>query len=742
MRKYLEKLPSILIDCAIRVTRYIWGLFHHPIKNLLFWLEVCLTTYFYLNYDALKKYMVMFIGSVDNGGSLCADVPKMLVLAVGLVTLMTFISNSLFKDLSQRGSGSYFLGVNKESFHTYTDQVIKRFTESPIGLSLSAIAAIPILITLSDTAKSVDGFSLVHLGCAIWISAYFWVASLFVTVAIRCLVLDINKFSDLFIMDSNKDEWIKYMIREYVSRRYENLFQRIFNNGSFIRYLKQAKLNSNVFNNLIDVIQARCADETERKIYFDAVFGSHKGVSKAISEAISNLRNGLRGDGTEEKIIGDSKIQEQELSTLEHIYTNKWRAIYTTTCKNKSVIPPDSIVNMGLIDLQELHHLEEKFVTGDHSSLKAFRDIFWSNSIRHISTCLTVCSFDQKHRNVPISYITDVLQGGFREYGWLESLRADDPEISDSPTNRGTLILLCETLKEIDETQRNMGEGYDDPDERSATATGIAESISPLTRTGKESCFFSKVFIPIFTQAIDQTELENSRRFLAELSQPYNELYKDARNASKAILFDPNGIYKKGDSLKALLSFLSLADIISALIITLFWRKRTHEISSTMSCDEFEIWQVAIRRASRTDGLDFLSLTDDQKNKIIEELEGNRVKAGIDYFASKSLVWHLGEVISSTLDSKRYCKFKALDGDAHFSLRAYLILYLLLGKDCALLLDPKIIIANSLRPDLSSNDIEKIKKELELPPETDFLDKQRVCDCDRKRRSVSVHHSD
>lgn len=121
---------------------------------------------------------------------------------------------------------------------------------------------------------------------------------------------------------------------------------------------------------------------------------------------------------------------------------------------------------------------------------------------------------------------------------------------------------------------------------------------------------------------------------------------------------------------------------------------------------------------------DLYSLDTDQQNRIIKELEEN-VKSNIDYFADKKLVRHLGEVMNSELNDKRYQKFKNLKGDIHFSSRAYFLLYLLLNKNYTISSNPIIFFTTNY---FSDEIMREIKKELDLPADTYSLDKHNICD--------------
>ena len=105
--------------------------------------------------------------------------------------------------------------------------------------------------------------------------------------------------------------------------------------------------------------------------------------------------------------------------------------------------------------------------------------------------------------------------------------------------------------------------------------------------------------------------------------------------------------------------------------------------------------------------------------------EHEEIKSNIDYFADKKLVRHLGEVMNSELNDKRYQKFKNLKGDIHFSSRAYFLLYLLLNKNYTISSNPIIFFTTNY---FSDEIMREIKKELDLPADTYSLDKHNICD--------------
>lgn len=687
--------------------KFLIGLVFHPFKNSLFILEVILAVLLYSDNESLAKYIHLFIGFADYNGTSHIDIPKMFVFTIGLTTLLAFISNSLFKDLLQSNQSNYYLGFNKERFYTYRDLYIKLFAASPLGLLLFPIDIIPILIALFDMLKIIAD-SLLSFMYALWISAYFLIVSFLVIVVTKCFLIDISKFSQQFTLDGNQKD-LKHRIEMYISKRCESSFRGVFNNQKRIRYLylyiTQVEFNNDIFNRLVDLVQIMCRDETERETYFETIFGRNNGISAAISQAIDKLAS--------VKQFKHPKVTQQELSTIRAIYIGKWQAIYETLKNDQSIIPPNSVINMGLIDLHDLHILEEVFVKQGDPLLEDFKDIFWTNPIG--STIALYPIFDpNKGQNEPISYIVWTLQYGFNNCSWMEMLKENNGE------NTNVFLSLCKELKEIDRTQEIISE-------RTYTTSGKQNTsiVANIRGTKDEEIsqhhnrFFSRVFDSIFSQMVDCPELNNSKQLLKELSKHNNDFFEDAAGLSKAKIFELEGAQRKIDSLEVLLSFLSLSDIVSALIIILFWRKRDDSVHSTMSINEFNLWKKTIQRW----GSDLDSLDTDQQNRIIKELEEN-VKSNIDYFTGKALVRHLGEVMNSELNDKRYQKFKKLKGDIHFSSRAYFLLYLLLNRNYAISSNPIIFFTNYFSDEITR----EIKKELDLPADTYSLDKHNICD--------------
>lgn len=391
---------------------------------------------------------------------------------------------------------------------------------------------------------------------------------------------------------------------------------------------------------------------------------------------------------------------------------SKWQTIYETLKKDQSIIPPNSVVNMGLIDLHDLHILEGVFIKQDNSILEDFKDIFWGNRVEP-TTALYPISDSNKSKNESIDYIVWTLQYGFDKCHWMEKLRENNDE------NMNVFISLYKELKEIDKTQEIISKRtYAPSGKQNIAIVTNAKDTKDKEISQHHNRFFSRVFDSIFSQIVDCPELNNSKQLLKKLSQPGNDFFEDAVNLSKIKLFEFEGSQKKIDSLEVLLSFLSLSDIVSALIIILFWRRRDNSVRSTMSTDEFDLWNKTIRREFNPYALDI-----NQQNRIIEELEEN-VKSNIDYFADKTLVGHLGKVMNSELNDKQYQEFKNLKGDIHVSSRTYFLLYLLLNRNYTIFSDPIIFFTGCFSDEVT----EEIKKELDLPADTCFLDKHNICD--------------
>ncbi len=706
MQNFLYGILKNLCFYITVLLKFLIGLVFHPFKNSLFILEVILAVLLYSDNESLAKYIHLFIGFADYNGTSHIDIPKMFVFTIGLTTLLAFISNSLFKDLLQSNQSNYYLGFNKERFYTYRDLYIKLFAASPLGLLLFPIDIIPIFIALFDMLK-ITADSLLSFMCALWISAYFLIVSFLAIVVTKCFLIDISKFSQQFTLDGNQKD-LKHRIEMYISKRCESSFRGVFNNQKRIRYLylyiTQVEFDNDIFNRLVDLVQIMCRDETERKTYFETIFGRNNGISAAISQAINKLAS--------VKHLKYPKVARQELFTIRSIYMSKWQTIYETLKNDQSIIPPNSVINMGLIDLHDLHILEGVFIEQDNSILEDFKDIFWGNRIGP-TTALYPISDSNKSKNESIAYIVWTLQYGFDRCHWMEILRENNDE------NMNVFLSLCKELKEIDKTQEIISKRTCAPSGKQNIAIVTnAKDTKDKEIPQHHNRFFSRVFDSIFSQMVDCPELNNSKQLLKKLSQPGNDFFEDAVNLSKIKLFEFEGSQKKIDSLEVLLSFLSLSDIVSALIIILFWRRRDNSVRSTMSTDEFDLWNKTIRREFNPYALDI-----NQQNRIIEELEEN-VKSNIDYFADKTLVGHLGKVMNSELNDKQYQEFKNLKGDIYFSSRAYFLLYLLLNRNYTIFSDPIIFFTGCFSDEVT----EEIKKELDLPADTCFLDKHNICD--------------
>ncbi|MFR8061251.1 MAG: hypothetical protein ACLU6V_01545 [Lancefieldella rimae] len=704
MQNFLYGILKKLCFYITILLKFLIGLVFHPFKNSLFILEVILAALLYSDKESLTKYIHLFIGFTDYNGTSHIDIPKMFVFTIGLTTLLAFISNSLFKDLLQSNQSNYYLGFNKERFYTYRDLYIKLFAVSPLGLLLFPIDIIPILIALFDMFE-VTADSLLSFMYALWISAYFLIVSFLAIVVTKCFLIDTSKFSQQFTLDGNQKD-LKHRIEMYISKRCESSFRGVFNNQKRIRYLyiTQVEFNNDIFNRLVDLVQIMCRDETERETYFETIFGRNNGISAAISQAINKLAS--------VKHLKYPKVTRQELFTIRFIYMSKWQTIYETLKKDQSIIPPNSVVNMGLIDLHDLHILEGVFIKQDNSILEDFKDIFWGNRVEP-TTALYPISDSNKSKNESIDYIVWTLQYGFDKCHWMEKLRENNDE------NMNVFISLYKELKEIDKTQEIISKRtYAPSGKQNIAIVTNAKDTKDKEISQHHNRFFSRVFDSIFSQIVDCPELNNSKQLLKKLSQPGNDFFEDAVNLSKIKLFEFEGSQKKIDSLEVLLSFLSLSDIVSALIIILFWRRRDNSVRSTMSTDEFDLWNKTIRREFNPYALDI-----NQQNRIIEELEEN-VKSNIDYFADKTLVGHLGKVMNSELNDKQYQEFKNLKGDIHVSSRTYFLLYLLLNRNYTIFSDPIIFFTGCFSDEVT----EEIKKELDLPADTCFLDKHNICD--------------
>lgn len=132
--------------------KFIYSVFQNPFKRMSIWIVVILF------FEANRSF------------ALNLETKQMLVFAVGLVTVLTFLVTYLHANTADtEDKGQYYLGLNKKRWDLYKSFWFKRFTEVPIKLFLWTLIVLPVfkLITghyikaeyFFNTGITLDGLS-------------------------------------------------------------------------------------------------------------------------------------------------------------------------------------------------------------------------------------------------------------------------------------------------------------------------------------------------------------------------------------------------------------------------------------------------------------------------------------------------------------------------------------------------------------------------------------------------------
>lgn len=601
---------SLLIPCLnkmIEVSFFIYKIIRHPIKNISIWMVGITSFVMYENIE------IKFIGK------------NMFIMSIGLVSILTFISNFLEKQtIDIDNKENFYLGYNIKKLKFHDNFWLKRFNELSVRFLLWVVAIFPIMHIFSEQKYSYEILSEIFEKVAkgmkyidsIWL-AVFVIISLYCTgLLIESVALSSKSFmqSNLY-KTTNISE--KYMIETKIEHKFRNLFKDIFNfkniigqNTNFLN--KTEKAITYIVNRGNDVSSS---NDEKIKYYSLAFHCEIKEINKFLNKAYKYEKYDKKIRYSVYTFLF-SKIME----SFRFYYSRKWHTL------NELEVLPLTIIDIAIQDLRRLLEIETKLHRNEE-----YKNIFWGI---YTDNKYYLFSKDKKKSNLCISKICAILEKKFRDINFLNQCN-----------NIDSMIELFDVLNGIDNQVKN-------------------------------NRYLSSIFEILFEHIVDNENKDNEfvKLFYDKMKkQGLPEYLISKRNeASKNILL--RGKLMSNNIIEYLLGFMQLEDVIVILIFRLAYSDCSGR--AIMKIDEFKVWERVINKSIIRKDIDDL-----KKSKFIDELCSEISNSNVSHFIFEQFIKWMWDSLFENFDEKKYEEFIKLGEEGirrDFSLDRYIIVRLLL----------------------------------------------------------------
>lgn len=587
---------------------FVYEIIRHPIKNISIWLVGLVALLIYENIPIEIKGKDMFL------------------MSVGLVSIITFISNFLEKQtIDIDNKDNFYLGYNIKKFKFHNNFWLKRFNELPVKLLFWVIAIIPIITIFvelkykSKVLNEMVEIIVAHIKYidSIWL-ATFIVSSFYCTaLLIESVNLSRKNFSQSYLYKITNN-FERYIIKIEIERDFKEIFKNIFNIKS------RLGLENNFYSNVESVINyivnkgtAVSEDDFEIIEFYNIAFGCEE-------NKIDNLLNKVYKyakckKNKKIKFFIDTHLLSRILKSLKLYYYIKWNTL------NKLDVLPSGIISIAIRDLRRLIEIEQNLYQNTE-----YKKIFWGNYTRN----KYYFKEDKTKSNLCISKICEILEEKFRNINFLNQFN-----------DIKSMMNLFEVLSKVDCQNKN-------------------------------NRYLSPIFKILFEHIIDDKNKENTfvKLFYDSMKNEHLPEYiiNERNNISKNILMSGNLI--TNNILEYLLNFMQLEDIIVVLIFRLAYSERSGR--KIMVIDEFKVWKSVINKLIARKDIDDL-----KKTKFINELCCEISKSHVSHFIYEQFIKWMWYSLFENFDENKYEEFVKLGKEGirrNFSLDSYIIMRLLL----------------------------------------------------------------
>ena len=513
MERLKCKLWYSFIVCLrkfMEVSFFAYEIIRHPIKNVSIWLVGLLTLLIYGNLSIEIKGKDMFL------------------ISIGLVSIITFISNFLEKQtIDIENKDNYYLGYNIKKLEFHKNFWFKRFNELPVKLLFWTIAILPVISICSELEYKSKVFNekfeiiIAHIKYidSIWV-ATFIVCSFYCTaLLIESVDLSRINFSQSYLYKITNN-FEKHKIKIEVERDFKEIFNNIFNIKSILGLENNFYSNVEVvINYIVNKGNAVSASDSEILEFYNIAF---KCEGNKIDELLNKIYKYAKcKEDKKIKIFIDTYMLSSILKQLQLYYHIKWNTI------TKLHVLPSGIVNIAIQDLNRLLQIEMQLHQNEE-----YKKIFWGIYRRK----KYYFSEDKTKSNLCISRICEILEEKFRDINFLNQYNDID-----------RMMKLFDVLNRVDSQT-------------------------------KDKRYFSPIFKILFEHIIDERSNENDfvKLFYDSMKNKYLPecLISERKEVSKNILLSGNLI--ANNILEYLLDFIQLEDFVVVLVFRLAYSERSH----------------------------------------------------------------------------------------------------------------------------------------------------------------------
>jgi putative uncharacterized protein (fragment) len=611
MENLKYKLVYSFIVCFRKVMDilfFAYEIIRHPIKNISIWLVGLLALLIYGNLSIEIKGKDMFF------------------MSVGLVSIITFISNFLEKQtIDIDNKDNFYLGYNIKKMKFHNNLWFKRFNELPVKLLFWTIAILPIImigVELEYRSKVLNEMVEIIVPYikyidSIWLAAFI-VSSFYCTaLLIESVDLSRKNFSQSYLYKTtNRFEMLKIKIK--IEQDFKEIFNNVFNIKSRLGLDNNFYSNAErVINYIVNKGDAVSASDSEIIEFYNIAFECE---GNKIDELLNKIYKYAKcKEDKKIKIFIDTYMLSSILKQLQLYYHIKWNTI------TKLHVLPSGIVNIAIQDLNRLLQIEMQLHQNEE-----YKKIFWGIYTRK----KYYFSEDKTKSNLCISRICEILKEKFRDINFLNQYNDID-----------RMMKLFDVLNRVDSQT-------------------------------KDKRYFSPILKILFEYIIDERSNENDfvKLFYDSMKNKYLPkcLISERKEVSKNILL--SGKLIANNILEYLLDFMQLEDIIVVLIFRLAYSERSGR--KIMTIDEFKVWENAINKLTVRKDINCL-----KNQKFIDDLCSEISNSYVSHFIFEKFIKWMWSSLFEKFDEKKYVEFIKLGKEGirkNFSLGSYIIVRLLL----------------------------------------------------------------
>ena len=319
---------------------FAYDIIMHPIKNISIWLVGLLALLIYGNLSIKIKGKDMFL------------------MSVGLVSIITFISNFLEKQtIDIDNKNNFYLGYNIKKMKFHNNFWIKKFNELPVKLLFWAIAIIPIIticVELEYRSKVLNEMveiMVTHIKYidSIWLAAFIVSSCYCTALLIESVDLSRKNFAQSYLYKITNN-FERHKIKIEVEQDFKEIFNNIFNIKSRLGLENNFYSNvERVINYIVNKGNAVSASDSEIIEFYNIAFECE---GNKIDDLLNKVYKYAKCK-EDKKIkffidIYDAYILSRILKLFKLYYHIKWNTI------TKLHVLPSGIINIAIQDLRRL----------------------------------------------------------------------------------------------------------------------------------------------------------------------------------------------------------------------------------------------------------------------------------------------------------------------------------------------------------------------------------------------------